>query len=698
MRKKFIFILFLILSSILAIAEELDAVIVVGNQESYFEDNSSTSMKGEFKDNETPFSVSVTKGTLIEDLQAQRIEDTFDYTTGVTKSGKIADAIVIRGFDIDLQNVQVNGMAGQISRFGSPSTANVERIEILKGPASVLYGAMEPGGFVNIKTKYPQQEQKITLETSFQTYMSKNSEFGEDFGITTTIDATGRIGNTNDMFYRFIIVGEDIDSYRDNITNKNFYLYPSLLWNIDDNTSLLTAIEYGKENGSADDGLFVANHDISSVASLNTVYQESNDYDNDEGTALDIKLNHFINDNLIYNFAWRSVLHEDERNLYENRKVNQGVTVSETSLTRRNRNQVNKRDWHSFDTNLNFEKEIGSVVHNATAGISGAYRKVDYDRKTFGGNVSTDINIYDPIYGESATSIEGNRRKTQYYSASVYLQDKISLTEDFTLVASSRVDRTRVDYSCLRGSCVEDNTKTSTDFVNSTGLIYNLNDILSFYSSYGQSYNPSTAERVDSNGKGLDSEESEQFEVGTKININSEFNTGLSVYKINKNNVAEKNSSGYYELKGEVESRGFEADIQWLVSKNWQFKSGYAYNKSEYVGGESKGLEPANTPKITSYLFSRYNLSKKVFDGVLGFSGGIVYRDEIYTSSSTSDRVKLPSYTRFDMGIYYTLKDWDLSLNIENITDKEYFDSGKDDYSIYAGEPRKITFNFKKTF
>lgn len=696
MKKRYMLPIFLVLSQGLVNANELESILVVGEQESYFEEYSSSSMKGEFSDKETPFSISVTKGTLLNDLQAQRIEDTYDYTTGVTKVGKNADAIVIRGFQTDLENIKVNGMSGLISRMGSPSTANVERIEVVKGPASVLYGGMEPGGLVNIQTKRPQSVQKTSIETSLQTYMSNVSNFGDNNGITTTFDTTGPI--KDNLFYRFILVGEKINSYRENVDFENLYIYPSILWNVNDQTSLLVAMEYGNEKGSADDGLIVANHDISTVAYLDTVYQESDDIDNDEGTAFDIKLDHFINDNLSYKFDWRSVFHTDERKLYENRKVNQASDVSLTTLTRRNRHQYNERDWHSFDTNINIDTDNADMNHNIVLGLAGNYRKTDYDRLSMGSNVSPNISIYNPVHGGTANATIDNRRKTEYFSAGVYLQDKISLTDKLTLVASTRMDKTRIDYTCLRGNCAKDNTKLSTDFVGSIGTIYNINDVVSIYGSFAQSYNPSTAERIDESGKGLDSEKSDQFEVGTKLNISEKLNTTLSVYKINKYNVSEQNISGYYELKGEIETKGIEAEIQWLPTANWQFKTGYAYNKSEYVEGEDVGNEAANNPKLTGYLFSRYNIPKKIYNGTLGIIGGIVYKDEVYTSSSLTNRVELPSYTRYDMGLHYSLKDWDMSLNVENITNKTYYESGTNDYKIYAGEPRKVTLNIKKTF
>ncbi len=680
-------------------AEELDTVVIEGAQESYFEDTSSSSMKGESSDKTTPYTVSVTKGTLIDDLQAQRIEDTFDYTTGVTKVGKNADAIMIRGFNIDLENIKVNGMSGLISRMGSPSTANVERIEVVKGPTSALYGLMEPGGLVNIVTKRPQAEQRTTLETSLQTYMSDGvSGFGEDNGVTTTLDTTGPI--TDNLFYRFIAVGEKINSYRKNVEFENLYIYPSLLWNASDQTTLLVGMEYGHEDGSADDGLFVANHDISTVANLDTVYQEDGDYDNDEGTALDINLDHFINDNLSFNFDWRSVFHTDDRKLFESRGVNQGATVSDTTLTRRNRHQFNKRDWHSFDTNLNYDTVIANLEHNLTFGLAGTYRKTDFDRVIYGGNVTPNLSIYNPTLGGTATDNQSHKRKTITKSVGIYLQDKISLTDDLTLVGSTRFDKTKVDYKCTRrlGTCADDTIKSSEDFVGSIGTIYNINDLVSVYGSFGQSYDPSSAERVDDFGNPLDTEKAKQYEIGTKINFSKEFNTGLSFYKINKENVAESSAGGNYELTGEVESKGVELEVQWLPSANWQFKSGYAFNKAKYVSGSSVGNTQALTPEVTAYIFSRYNIPQKIYDGRLGLSGGLTYRDKIYSSSSESTRVALPAYTRVDVGAYYSINDWDFSLNIENITDKKYYESGTNDYRIYSAEPRKFTINIKRTF
>jgi len=686
-------------------SSEQNTIEIIGQQNSYFEDSNTTAFKGEGLEDETPYQVSVINETLIEDLRAERLEDIFSYTTGISRSGDIADAFVVRGFDIDLTNLKVDGMPGLTTRFGSPSTFNVESVEVLKGPASVLYGNMETGGVVNITTKVPQKEAAASIEVSAQTYATDVSGFGDDNGYTTTLDLTGPVNGRDDLFYRFIATGENINSFRDDVSFENYHIAPSLLWEIDEQNSLLLSMEIGKENGSADHGLFAAQQDINTVADIDTVYQEPGDYDNDKGVAFNADFTHYFNDDSEYHFKWRSVLHTDERRLYESNSVNNvdldaGESIADTTLRRRLRDQVNERDWHSFDTYAIKDFDVSGMNHNVTVGLAGEYRLTDFERKAFGsaGNVSPDLSIYDPVLGGSAAEVPGNHRKTEYYSAGIYAQDKVSVTDKLTVVGSGRVNRTKIDFTCVSGSCADDSSTNTTDFVGSLGAVYKLNDHWSVYANSAQSFDPYTAENLDADGNALDAEESTQYEIGLKYGVSDRLNTTLSVYKINKENVSETNADGDFETIGEVESKGVELDFQWLPTTNWQIKSGFAYNDSEIVEGVNKGLRNAHAPRKTAYLFTRYNLPTKVWGGAVGFSAGLNYRDEVKTDVSAANSVTLPSYTRFDVGAFYETKDWKMALNIENLADKEYFYAGSDDERIYVGDPRKVTLSLTKQF
>lgn len=680
--------------------DKLNKIEVIGYQQSYFVDTSSTAMKGEFLDKETPYSVEVVNQSIIEDLNADRLDHVFDYTTGMTDTGKLVDSVNVRGFDLGLENIQSNGMSGMISRFGSLPTSNVERVEVLKGPAAILYGSSKPGGLINIQTKLPQAEEAYSFRISTQTFDTAVSSFGNDVGAIATFDATGAINEDESLMYRFIFTGENTDGFRGDFNNENYYIYPSLLWQISEDTSLLMSLEAGHENRNADDGLFVAQYDISTAAGINTVYQQDNDYDNDEGIAFDTDFNHRINESLDYRFKWRSVWHKDERKVYENNRVNNidmdtSESIADTTLRRRNRHQVNYRDWHGFDNYLTYNTDLAGFEHNFVFGLAGEYRKTDFNRKVFGGYASPDISIYNPGQDGYAGSNEGNRRETQYYNGAFYLQDKVNLTDNLILVGSGRLDRSKISYKCKRGSCADNNTDYSTNFVGSLGGIYEINDWVSAYASYGESFDPTTAERIDAEGKALDAEEAHQYEVGFKLGATENLNASLSYYHIKQRNVSESVGSGVYENIGKVRSKGFEADLQWLPMQNWQLKLGYAYNDAEVLNSNDR---PAHTPRNTAYLFTQYNFPKRILGGEVGINAGITFRDNVYTSSSESSRVDLPSYSRYDVGLTYQVKNYKFALNIENLTDKRYYESGTNDYRIYVGEPRKYTLTFETRF
>ena len=673
--------------------KELKSITIIGKQKSYYEDSSLVRGKREVLDIESPYTTNVINETFIKDTQALRVEDIYSYTTGVFNSDPRADGIIIRGIEINLQNIQLDGMPGLVSRFGSPTTSYVNKVEFLKGPASVFYGNIESGGLIYIQSKKPHAKEQITFETSYSTYASDISGFGDANSFITNIDIEGIV--QDNLYYRFIVQKDKIESFRNNVEYDNLYIYPSLTWEISDNSLLELSFEYGKEKGSADQGLAVLNNDISTAASINTVYQENGDFDNDKGFAFTTRFEHHLKNDSLLNLSFRSVIHEDERKLYESKSVKQ----TEQTLIRRFRHQYNERDWHTLDANYSFLANTKNISHDIIIGGTLNYRRTLYDRLLIGSNLAG-INIYNPILEEKSTGKQNNKRETIYKSAAIYLQNKIDITDDFNLIFSGRFDKTKVDFDCIRGeskSCIDTSTDTN-NFVSSVGAVYNINPLISIYASLGQSYDTYSSEKIDIKGKALDSEESEQIEMGVKFNVNEQFNTTVSAYKIDKKNVAEKISSNIYDLAGKVESKGYEIDLQWLATSNLQFKAGYSFNKSKFVSGSKQGQNLANNPKHGAFIFSKYNLPMKVFDGVLGFSSGISYKSAIYTNSDKAKAVKLPSYTKADLGIHYDKKDWGFSLNIENITDKEYFEYGDSDYRIYVGDPRKVTFNFKKTF
>jgi len=669
-----------------------DAITVVGQQQTYFSDTNTTALKGSTADGDTPFVVSSTNKTFMNDIRAQNLEDIFSYTVGVNRSSNGADGFVIRGFDIDLNNLKVDGMSGLTTRFGSPSMANIETVEVLKGPASVLYGNMESGGMVNMVTKKPEETFSASITAGIETFASDVSDFGEDNGLTTTVDVTGPVQGRDDLFYRVILTGNGTESFRGDVVNEEYYAYGDLLWHINDRARLSLGIEVGEQTGDADAGLVALNNDINQRATLDTVYQNAGDFDNDEGQAINIGYEQDLA-NGQFNFKWRSAFHEDERRLYENNRV----TDSSETLRRRLRHQQNTRDWHGFDTYVTQQAMVGSTTHDVTVGLAGEYRLTDFDRVIWGGYDGS-VDVLNPVVGGTATPAEGNRRETEYHSYGFYAQDKIALTDALTVVASARHNRTSIDYRCLRGSCNANNSTDTSDNVGSLGAVYGINENWTAFGSVAQSFDPYTAERVDVNGAALEAEKSLQYEGGLRYQIGGDMNISLSLYNITKENVSESLGGGRYATIGEVESKGAELDIQWLPTENWQFKAGYAYNDSTATEGENAGLTPAHAPQNTAFLFTRYNHPQQVWGGELGFTLGVTYRDEVKTSISESSNVTLPDYVLTDIGVHFEQGEWSASLGISNLFDETYFYAGRRDTNLYAGDPRKVALTLTRNF
>jgi iron complex outermembrane receptor protein len=679
----------------------LDAMVVTGNQLPYMR-LSETATKTDQDLLDTPLSVSIINQTLIEDIQAQTLADVYPYIVGLSQSGTNANSFTLRGLSSDLQNVQVNGLPGLASRFGSPSTANIERVEVLKGPASVLYGLMEPGGLVNIVTKRPELEDKTSFSISGQSYASDTSHFGSDTGATLTYDSTGSLTDDNNLLYRFIASVENIDSFRDGVNYNNIYLYPTLSYQFNPDLKVTVGMEYVREKGDADDGLVAVNNDINTIASLDTRYQEKGDYDNDEGLIFFGELENQLNSNTTLKVNLRSVFHEDERKLYENNRVNDAVNVSDSTLRRRDRHQLNKRQYHFIDTNLAQKFTTGSFYHSTLVGINMGFERSDYERIRFGSNISPNIDVYNPITGLGTPSAiqSGSDRVTDYYNAGIYLQDTIDLTDALSIMLGARYDQQYVRFQ-EQVSGFNDK-KTTGEFLPQGGIVYRINDQLSVYGSHTESFYPNSIERRSATNSDFSPEKGNQNEVGIKAALFDEkLNMTLAGFKINKSNIVETNSNGDYELLGDLESRGYEFEVQALPIENWQIKLGYA-NVDSIVSKSANanliGKTNAFAPRHNAFLWTRFNFPERIFGGKLGTSLGINYKSKQVTNANETSQVELPSYTRVDFGMYYDIKQYQIGLNIENVFDKTYFTGGTTDRKIYPGDPRLVTLSFKTQF
>ena len=687
------------LSPVWAIADDdtpieiSEAVNVVGEQESWFEEARTTALKSAASNLETPFSQSVLNATLLEDFKANTLEEGFGYVSGFSRSGTAANSFTIRGMAADLQNLQVDGMPGLVSRFGSPNTANIEQVEVLKGPASVLYGWMEPGGMVNIVTKKPQAESAHHVDLTYQNFVDQNKG-----GIEGSVDSTGSVNADGSVMYRIIAGGEHENSFRGEVDNNSRYLYPSVAFQLADATRLDLQLEYTLDERGADDGLAVLDHNINTAASIDTWYQEDGDFDNDEGYALSATLTHQFNAQLSSEIRWRSVWHEDERDLYENN----AVVSSSQSLRRRDRHQYNAREYHFVDAHLNLD--VGEQVkHHLLAGINGGYEYRQYDQLAIDSR-GANVDLYNPVQtGNVLTEDPGTFRRWNLYNTGLYLQDRIELTDQLSLLAGVRHDLQRGDYHLEyrdANTTADDATTTRSTNYNA-GVVYRLSQEWSLYSSYAQSFSPQAVATYDQNNQQMDPEQGEQYETGIKFGADDgRLNVDLAWFDIHKYNVVENNGD-YNELVGEIRSRGLELNPQYQITDNLQIQGGYTWTEASVTNSlndDAEGNAPAFAPVHSAFLWSRYNYPSQVMGGTVGASVGFKYEAERYTDEETSKRVRLPGYHVINSGFYYERQQARYALNISNLTNAEYYIGGSADTKIYPGEPLKVALSASYDF
>ncbi|WP_413692271.1 TonB-dependent siderophore receptor [Psychromonas sp. KJ10-2] len=675
---------------------ELETMVVVGKQNSYLNSEVSTATKSNVDPKDTPLTVNVINQQFLQDIRAESLSDAYGYTTGLSQSGTNADSFSLRGIDTDLSNIQVNGLPGLASRFGSPTTANVEKVEILKGPASIMYGQVQPGGLMNIITKKPQEEAAVRYDISGNSYSTGVSEFGDDNSFTGTIDATGPLTEDKKWLYRLILSAEDTNSYRDDVDAQNYYLFPTLTYRPDTETEVTFGLEFQSEKRVADDGLAVLDHDINQIASIDTHYQSADDYDKDQGIVGFATYNTMVTDEFDITVDWRSVWHEDSYTLYESRDVDN----DSDRVTLRDRHNLNKRQYHTVDVRTTGSLWTGDIEHQVLVGVNVGFERKDFKRETY---ATTDVDFYDPedLTERDEEDYNLNHRVTDYMNYAAYLQDTIYLNETWTVMGGVRYTRQDADFERVDTGATA--SSSSDAFVSQGGVVYHLTEATSLYASYGESFNPNSIEKTDANGDYFDPERGRQYEVGTKTDLfNNKANLSIAYFDIKKDNVVEENETAdAYELLGVVKSTGVEVELLILPVENWQVKLGYAYVDARITDNPDENIEGNRTPGSAlhdAYVWTKYNFPYKIADGIVGTTLGANYESSRYTDEDSTDRVKLPGYMTIDLGLHYEINDYRASLNVENVFDELYYTGGSGDTSIYAGDPRNITFSLSGKF
>jgi iron complex outermembrane receptor protein len=726
---------------------KLDTYTVTTDIGAYHEETSSMATKIPTDLKDLSSSLQILNQTAISDRNANSLQDVFGYLTGVSQSQTNINGFTFRGLPVSGsydQNIEFDGLQGTPLKKSAQSAADVADLEFLKGPNSVLYGQMHPGGLMNIVSKSPEDVQFVDLRATYFTYAgSFNGPLNKNGG-SFSLDATGPIDAGGHLLYRLIVDVEDNPPSRPGDFDKLLSIFPSLTYKWTKETYLTVKLESDQDYRRQDDGVFpvftgpLINTPTGTksaaygetayyyTAPLNTVYQNTYDYGRDKGDALSAFFHTVIGPWTI-RLQTRSVWHAD----YTQEDTQNSTTVflpkatyatPGTTISRQYNLVINGHRWNSFDYNMFAKFGPEQFQNTIILGAGGGTEQFDNQRYAFGPNTLPALTILHPIINQPSTTnglqYPANGTKMQdvnNYSTTMgyYFSDQMKIFERLHLTYGVRRDQyvqAGYDLLNLATSPYQSEVIRATD--EQLGLVFDITRNVSAYTSWSQSTTPNTVTDVNAQGQsGFAPESGTQYENGLKFeSIDGKLFASLCYYYIDRTNVLVAQNGitipatgqAIYRLDGGQHSEGTELELEYHPIPNWQIQIGGSWGKAfvaqSVQNPYTMGDDLANAPRVSGNFWSRYNFTNTQLKG-LGIGLGVIYQGKYWAGDpTTTTYFPISGYTRVDMAFYYKWKGINFAVNIQNLGDRRYLQSEQSAEYIVPGEQRKITFSVERKF
>ena len=661
---------------------------------SYQPPATSSVMRGTGSSMEVPQTINVVAAQVIRDQAPRNLDDALNNISGITQGntlGGTQDSVMKRGFG--------DNRDGSIMRDGMPLVqgralnATTERVEALKGPASLLYGIQDPGGVVNVVSKKPQLEQYNALTVRGSTYGSgKNGSGG-------SLDSTGPLGDSG-LAYRMIIDHEDEDYWRNFGLHRETLIAPSLAW-YGDNTQVLLAYEHREFLVPFDRGTAInpaTNHPLDIPATRRL----DEPFNNMEGRSdlYRLEVDHDLNDD------WKAHLgYSWNRETYDASQVRvTAVNPTTGTLTRKMDGTQGAITTDRFATvSLQGKVQAAGMQHDLVFGVDDEYRKI-YRAELIRQNSTSTFSYLNPVYGNevagTTVSASDSNQTDLLRSDSLFAQDSIHLTDQWILVAGARFQK----YDQLAGKGIPFTANTDTNgvkWIPRAGLVYRYTDELSFYGSYTESFKPNSTIAPLTGGVVLDSaiapEQSKSWELGAKLDIPGRITGSVALYDIKKRNVLVSTTVGedtVYSTAGQVRSRGLELDVSGQLTDQWSLIGSYAYTDAEVTKDATyQGMRLQNVAKNSGSLSAVYDFGNVVGGDKLRVGGGARYVGE--RAGDALNDFELPAYTVADAFATYDThvegQKVKVQLNVKNLFNRVYYTSAASRMFVSMGDSRQVS-------
>jgi iron complex outermembrane recepter protein len=626
-----------------------------------------------------PQSIQIVPRETIEAQKAFNLGDVLRNASGViTTPGRAqdGDGVFIRGFGGPFGSNDAfrrNDLRDQVGPSSLTDPAVIERVEVLKGPASALYGQGSPGGTVNVVTKQPLDQPFYQIEA-----------FAGNFNFYRgTLDLTGPLNDSRTVLYRLIAAAQTSGSFIDFFDQQKYLVAPSLSFQLGENTKLTLDFEYQATRSPGDFGI-PASGTVTRNPNGQLPFKRYIGEPSRGQFDLDIyRIGYDLRHEFSENFELRNAFRFSQRDFTGLQIGVSGIQPDQRTFNRFFFQNVEPFSVKNYvlETYAVAKFNTGSIRHQLIAGFD-----LSRDETTTNGifgNAGA-IDLFNPQYGRSFGGGDPIRSVQIDDALGIYLQNEIKLADNLQLLLGGRFD--------IRSNKLEDQVESTTTFQQDeafsprVGLVYRPIKPLAIYASYSQSFQQVPGNAIDN--RQFEPERGTQYEIGLKADITDKIAATLAFYDLVRTNVLTANPDNpiFSIQTGEARSRGIELDVTGEILPGWNITAGYAYTDARITADNvfAIGNRLPNVPENAFNLFTSYRIQKGSLRG-LQFGLGLFFVGDRQGDSDNS--FQLPSYLRTDAFLAYERDNFSASLSLKNLFNTEYFAVALNRFRLQRGEP-----------
>ena len=676
---------------------------VTAEVDSFKTDQAATATKTNIPLNEIPHGVGVADQTLIQSQQDTYYADAAENISGVNRDtlfgADVGNALTIRGLALGIfSNYYRDGF--EFDAEVPTDSTNVDRVEVLKGPSSVLYGRATAGGIVNLITKEP-------LPTTHVTFTLQADRFG---AVRPTFDITGPVGNSDKLFYRLNAEFADTSNFRNDFHDRRYFLAPALTWKPDRSTAIRFSIEYLHDAAITDYGI-PSLGDRPAPVPVSTYYGEPWQWMHLENKLGSVDVSHNLGPRWVVRSRFRATLtnwdYLDTSLAY--------LELDNRTLARYDENANYPLRFYDWQNDLTGIFKTGSIEHNVLIGFEYGRQNVQ-QHGVF--DDAPSIDLYNPV-PFSATQPNAAALAAYFFSPNApdyfpshtitglsthggYIQDQITLIPKLKVLAGARFEGFTQSWAQVLYGI--HHVASNVSALPRIGATYQLVQFLSLYASYSRGFSPIIAQRVNPQGLPFQPEASHQSEFGLRTSaLHGRLSSSLAFYRIRTSNLLITNPGNPLASiqLGEVGSKGVEFDTSGRILPGWNVTFAYAFNETTIISDPvyPTGNTLQNAPRHSGSIWTVYEIQRGTLRG-LSFGGGMQARSYRYVDPA--DDVLLPGYARLDATASYAfgpshseLKRYRVAVNIQNLTNRIYYLAGNTPLGIFPGSPINAMMEFQ---